>query len=52
MRTLQHRQGLQVGCPEEIAYDQGWITADELQDRARFYAKTDYGRYLSRLLAS
>ena len=50
VRTLEQRQGLQTGCPDEIAYDQGWIDADALRERARKFAKNDYGRYLARLL--
>ncbi len=51
VRTLENRQGLQVGCPEEIAFRQGWISRDELAAQAARYAKNDYGRYLSMLLA-
>jgi glucose-1-phosphate thymidylyltransferase len=51
VRTLQARQGLQVGCPDEIAYRAGWISADALQARARVFAKNDYGRYLLAVLA-
>jgi glucose-1-phosphate thymidylyltransferase len=50
VRTLQARQGLQIGCPEEIAYLQGWIDRAALAARAAHYSKTDYGRYLARLL--
>ena len=50
VRTLEQRQGLQTGCPDEIAYDQGWIDADALRERARKFAMNDYGRYLARLL--
>lgn len=50
VRTLQERQGLQTGCPEEIAYEAGWISAEELRARARLFAKNDYGRYLEGLL--
>ncbi len=50
VRTLERRQGLQTGCPEEIAYEQGWIDADALRDRAKLFAKNDYGRYLMRLI--
>lgn len=50
VRTLQDRQGLQTGCPEEIAFDQGWIDRDQLKARAALFAKNDYGRYLERLL--
>jgi len=51
VRTLEARQGLQTGCPEEIAFDQGWIDADALRERARLFAKNEYGKYLARLLA-
>lgn len=51
VRTLTERQGLQTGCPEEIAYNQGWIDADALRARARKLAKNDYGKYLLRLLS-
>ena len=50
VRTLQSRQGMQTGCPEEIAYQQGWIDAKTLEALADRYAKTDYGRYLRALL--
>jgi glucose-1-phosphate thymidylyltransferase len=50
VRTLQERQGLQTGCPEEIAYDQGWISAEALRARAEMFAKNAYGAYLERLL--
>ena len=48
--TLQKRQGLQVACPEEIAYRQGWIGAAELQKLAAPLAKNGYGSYLLNLL--
>jgi len=48
--TLQKRQGLQVACPEEIAYRQGWIDADELQKLATPLAKNGYGSYLLNML--
>jgi glucose-1-phosphate thymidylyltransferase len=48
--TLQKRQGLQVACPEEIAYRQGWIDAVELQTLAAPLAKNGYGTYLLNLL--
>jgi glucose-1-phosphate thymidylyltransferase len=46
VRTLQTRQGLQTGCPEEIAFAQGWITASHLETLAQPLAKGEYGRYL------
>ena len=48
--TLQKRQGLQVACPEEIAFGQGWINAAQLQQLAAPLAKNGYGRYLLALL--
>ncbi len=47
VRTLQKRQGLQTGCPEEIAYQKGWITRDDLRRSGAAMGKNDYGRYLS-----
>lgn len=49
VRTLEKRQGQQVGCLEEIAYSNGWISRNELKSRAKVFAKNDYGRYLSQL---
>lgn len=46
VRTLQQRQGLQVGSPDEIAYAAGWIDAAALAGRAELFGKTEYGRYL------
>jgi len=50
VRTLEQRQGMQSGCPDEIAHLQGWISDDDLRARARLFEKNDYGRYLARLL--
>ena len=50
VRTLQSRQGMQTGCPEEIAHDAGWISDAELSALADRYAKTEYGAYLRGLL--
>ncbi len=49
VRTLEKRQGLQTGSPDEIAFVQGWIDADHLRARARMFEKNDYGRYLMAL---
>ena len=49
MRTLTDVQSLQVGCLEEIAFNQNWIDRQQLLDRAKTFAKNDYGRYLQRL---
>jgi len=50
VRTLENRQGLQTGCLEEIAFEQGWIDATQLEDRAQMFAKNAYGAYLQGLL--
>ncbi len=51
VRTVQARQGLQVGCPEEVAWRQGFLTDDELRERAEALTKSGYGDYLLNLLA-
>ena len=50
VRTLQARQGLQVGCPDEIAYRAGWINRDALATRAALFRKNDYGIYLQSIV--
>lgn len=50
IQTIENRQGLKVCCPEEIAFVNGWIDAEQLQQQATALAKTGYGRYLSSLL--
>jgi len=50
IETLQTRQGLQVCCPEEIAFGQGWIDAAQLQALAAPLLKSGYGQYLQKLL--
>jgi glucose-1-phosphate thymidylyltransferase len=50
VRSIQHRQGLLVGCPEEVAYLKRFITADDLRGLAARFGKTSYGRYLRRLV--
>ena len=50
VRTLTNRQGLQTGCLEEIAYESGWISKEDLQKRADLFSKNDYGTYLNGLL--
>ncbi len=49
IETMEKRQGLKIACPEEIAYLQGWITAEDLQRRAEQYDNNSYGEYLGRL---
>lgn len=50
VRTLSTRQGMQSGCPEEIAYQRGWIDDNKMREHAETFKKTDYGRYLANLL--
>jgi glucose-1-phosphate thymidylyltransferase len=50
VHVIEHRQGLKIACLEEIAFRQGWITADQLRTRVRFLGKTPYARYLEALL--
>ncbi len=50
VRSMQHRQGLLVGCPEEVAYTKGFISVHQLRGLAAQYGKNAYGRYLQRLL--
>lgn len=50
VKTLQERQGLQVGCPEEIAFNLDWIKEAEIVDAIKEYGKNDYGNYLKNLL--
>lgn len=49
VQTIQKRQGLQISCPEEIAYTKGWIDANQLTELAKKFMKTEYGRYLKDL---
>ena len=51
VQTIEQRQGLKVACLEEIAFDQGWITIDELIAQGESLKKTGYGQYLLKLAA-
>ena len=50
IQTIEHRQGLKVACPEEIAYRKGFINAEQLEGLAQPLIKNGYGQYLMRLL--
>tara|TARA_B100000886_G_scaffold199317_1_gene137422 strand:+ start:244 stop:1122 length:879 start_codon:yes stop_codon:yes gene_type:complete len=50
IRTIEHRQGLKICCPEEIAWRNGWISDDKLKKLALDYLKSGYGSYLLSLL--
>lgn len=49
VQTIQDRQGNLVGCPEEVAYRMGFITAPQLHERAKLIAKTELGRVLTNI---
>ena len=48
--TVEKRQGLKVNCPEEIAFRNGWISADKLREIAQPLRKSGYGEYLLNIL--
>lgn len=49
--TIEHRQGLKIACPEEVAYRLGWIDANQVETLAQQFANTSYGQYLFKVLA-
>lgn len=49
VQTIEKRQGLQICCPEEIAFENGWINAEQLEKISEKLIKTDYGRFLKDL---
>lgn len=51
IQTIQARQGLQIACPEEIAFSKGWIDGAQLKELAETLQKTEYGQYLLGLLS-
>ena len=50
IQTIEHRQGLKISCPEEIAFSKKWISASQLETLALPMAKNNYGQYLLRML--
>jgi glucose-1-phosphate thymidylyltransferase len=50
VQTIEKRQGLKIACPEEIAFRSGYISASQLESRARGFGKSEYGHYLLQLL--
>ncbi|MHA6288837.1 glucose-1-phosphate thymidylyltransferase RfbA [Maricaulis sp. CAU 1757] len=49
VRAIEHRQGLKIGCPEEVAFTQGWIDGQQLRNLSGQQAKSEYGKYLLKL---
>ncbi|WP_084582033.1 glucose-1-phosphate thymidylyltransferase RfbA [Sphingomonas azotifigens] len=52
VRTLEHRTGVKIACPEEIAFESGWLGAEDLLKRAAGLGKTGYASYLRKLVAT
>lgn len=50
IRTIETRQGLQIACLQEIAYEKGWMTKDDIRESVKDMLKTEYGQYLLRLI--
>ena len=46
IKTIENRQGMQVSCPEEIAFRKKWIDKEKLLEIIKTFLKTDYGKYL------
>ena len=49
IRTLEHRMGFKIGCPEEVAWRMGWINTQELINLGCKMDSTDYGKYLLKI---
>lgn len=49
VRTIEHRQGFKIACPEEISLENGWLTQEEVIARAEILGKSDYANYLRRI---
>ncbi|HIQ53395.1 MAG TPA: glucose-1-phosphate thymidylyltransferase [Pseudomonas pachastrellae] len=49
VQTIEHRQGLKIACLEEIAFNNGWLTREQLKDQGQALSKNEYGQYLLRL---
>lgn len=51
VRVLEHRQGIKIACPEEIGFNSGWLTADQVIERAGQLGKNEYAAYLRRFVS-
>lgn len=52
VRTIEHRQGIKIACPEEVALENGWVQAEDLLRRAHILGNGDYAQYLRKLVGS
>ena len=52
VETIQERQGLMVGCIEEIAFENNWMTTEQVQNRIRMFSKNSYGNYLKKVISN
>jgi glucose-1-phosphate thymidylyltransferase len=52
VQVIEERQGLKIGCPEEVAYREGYITRERLETLAGSLMKSGYGRYLMQVAGS
>ena len=52
VRIIEKRQGLKVGCIEEVAYRMGYMTKEQLMDQAQALLKSGYGQYLMKLITA
>jgi glucose-1-phosphate thymidylyltransferase len=50
VKMIEDHQGLKISCPEEIAYNNGWITNEQLQEQAELMKKNQYGQHLFKVL--
>ena len=50
IRTVETRQGLQIACLQEIAYENGWMTKDDIRESVQDMLKTEYGQYLMKMI--
>ena len=48
--TIENRQGLKIACLEEIAFNNGWISKNEIKSSINFYGNCDYSKYLKTLI--
>ena len=52
MQTIEHRQGFKIACLEEIAFNNGWLTKEQIKQFAQTMMKNSYGKYLLSLITT